>query len=62
MAILEITSSPPEFDDTFQGALCDLFAWRRDVRRFRGIAGLSRDPVDPVESYERLDFVLRHRR
>ena len=33
-------SGPPVFDDDFRWALGDLFAWRRDVRRF-----LS-DPVD----------------
>jgi 5,6-dimethylbenzimidazole synthase len=26
---------PPEFDASFRAALHDLFAWRRDVRRFR---------------------------
>jgi 5,6-dimethylbenzimidazole synthase len=26
---------PPAFDEAFQGRLRDLFAWRRDVRRFR---------------------------
>ena len=31
---------PPVFDDAFRARLGDLFAWRRDVRRFRG------DPVD----------------
>ena len=31
---------PPRFDDDFRQALGDLFAWRRDVRRFRA------DPVD----------------
>ncbi|TXN02300.1 5,6-dimethylbenzimidazole synthase, partial [Methylobacterium sp. WL122] len=25
---------PPRFDDDFRQALDDLFAWRRDVRRF----------------------------
>ena len=30
----------PVFDDAFRARLGDLFAWRRDVRRFRG------DPVD----------------
>ncbi len=33
---------PPEFDDAFRDRLARLFAWRRDVRRFR--AG----PVDPA--------------
>ncbi len=33
---------PPTFDDAFRRSLADLFAWRRDVRRFRT------DPVDPV--------------
>ncbi|GJE53780.1 MULTISPECIES: 5,6-dimethylbenzimidazole synthase [Methylobacterium] len=31
---------PPDFDAAFRDRLADLFAWRRDVRRFRG------DPVD----------------
>ena len=34
--------SPPEFDDAFRAQLAALFAWRRDVRRFRS------DPVDPA--------------
>ena len=29
------STEPPDFDDAFQGELLDLFAWRRDVRRFR---------------------------
>ncbi len=33
---------PPEFDAGFRAALGDLFAWRRDVRRFLG------DPIDPA--------------
>lgn len=28
-------SAPPDFDDGFRARLQDLFAWRRDVRRFR---------------------------
>lgn len=32
---------PPQFDDVFRARLADLFAWRRDVRRFK---------PDPVES------------
>ncbi|TXN52184.1 5,6-dimethylbenzimidazole synthase, partial [Methylobacterium sp. WL18] len=32
---------PPTFDDSFIQALDTLFAWRRDVRRFRP------DAVDP---------------
>ena len=32
-------STPPVFDDSFRDTLGDLFAWRRDVRRFR------REPV-----------------
>ena len=32
--------SPPVFDAAFRAGLADLFAWRRDVRRFRT------DPVD----------------
>lgn len=32
----------PEFDDAFRAGLASLFAWRRDVRRFR------RDPVAPA--------------
>ncbi len=34
------TSGPPHFDTAFRARLGDLFAWRRDVRRFRA------DPVD----------------
>ncbi len=30
-----MTNSPPPFDDAFRTRLYDLFAWRRDVRRFR---------------------------
>jgi 5,6-dimethylbenzimidazole synthase len=29
------TEQPPPFDDDFRARLRDLFAWRRDVRRFR---------------------------
>lgn len=32
----------PQFDDAFRAKLSDLFAWRRDVRRFRT------DPVEPA--------------
>ena len=32
---------PPQFDEVFRAHLADLFAWRRDVRRFK---------PDPVES------------
>ena len=32
---------PPQFDEAFRARLADLFAWRRDVRRFK---------PDPVES------------
>jgi 5,6-dimethylbenzimidazole synthase len=42
---LPLPSSPPElkpdFDEAFRTRLCDLFAWRRDVRRFR------HDPLPP---------------
>ncbi|MDE2361760.1 MAG: 5,6-dimethylbenzimidazole synthase [Hyphomicrobiales bacterium] len=34
--------SPPVFDRAFRAGLADLFAWRRDVRRFRTT------PVDPA--------------
>ncbi len=34
-----MSDRPPLFDDAFRARLDDLFAWRRDVRRFR------RDPV-----------------
>ncbi len=37
-----MTVTPPEFDDAFSARLAELFAWRRDVRRFRS------DPVDPA--------------
>ncbi len=30
-----MTQVPPVFDDDFRGRLRELFAWRRDVRRFR---------------------------
>lgn len=33
---------PPQFDEAFRAGLRDLFAWRRDVRRFRA------DPIDPA--------------
>src|SRR5438034_7410694 len=33
--------APPQFDDEFRRQLRELFAWRRDVRRFRS------DPIDP---------------
>ncbi len=35
------TPQPPEFDAAFREKLAELFAWRRDVRRFRP------DPVAP---------------
>lgn len=35
-----MAGDPPEFDETFRERLADLFAWRRDVRRFRT------DPID----------------
>src|SRR5438128_10255916 len=38
---------PPAFDEAFRARLHDLFAWRRDVRRFRS------DPLPPG-SVERL--------
>lgn len=38
---------PPEFDAAFRERLCDLFRWRRDVRRFK------RDPL-PDGAIERL--------
>jgi 5,6-dimethylbenzimidazole synthase len=34
------SAGPPVFDDAFRNRLADLFAWRRDVRRFRT------DPID----------------
>ena len=37
-----MTGTPPDFDDAFRDRLAELFAWRRDVRRFRS------DPVDPA--------------
>ncbi len=43
-------TTPPEFDDTFQAKLDDLFRWRRDVRRF------LRDPVAPELIDELLDL------
>jgi len=39
--------TPPAFDAAFQSRLCDLFAWRRDVRRFQ------RTPL-PAGTLERL--------
>ncbi|MCJ2075233.1 5,6-dimethylbenzimidazole synthase [Methylobacterium sp. E-016] len=44
---------PPRFDDDFRQALDDLFAWRRDVRRFRP------DPVD--EALLRQSLAAAHR-
>ncbi|TXM75444.1 5,6-dimethylbenzimidazole synthase [Methylobacterium sp. WL12] len=44
---------PPRFDDDFRQALDDLFAWRRDVRRFRA------DPVD--EALLRESLAAAHR-
>ena len=43
---------PPSFDDTFRERLRELFAWRRDVRRFRP------DPIDPRVLDEVLDAAL----
>jgi 5,6-dimethylbenzimidazole synthase len=34
--------SAPDFDEAFRAKLQELFAWRRDVRHFRG------DPIDPA--------------
>ncbi|MGH6851752.1 MAG: 5,6-dimethylbenzimidazole synthase [Methylocella sp.] len=31
----ELQSDPPKFDDAFRDRLAKLFAWRRDVRRFK---------------------------
>ena len=44
-----MTERPPLFDDGFRRALGDLFAWRRDVRRF------SADPVDEARLRESLE-------
>src|SRR5438876_3100700 len=41
--------APPRFDDEFRRQLRELFAWRRDVRRFRS------DPIDPSTIDEILD-------
>ena len=41
---------PPVFDDAFRERLADLFAWRRDVRRFR------RDPVPEALTDQLLDL------
>ena len=41
---------PPVFDDAFRERLAELFAWRRDVRRFR------RDPVPEALADELLDL------
>jgi 5,6-dimethylbenzimidazole synthase len=38
---LALSGLPPEFDAAFRSQLTHLFAWRRDVRRFR------RDPLPP---------------
>lgn len=38
----DIPAQPPRFDQAFRNKLVELFAWRRDVRRFR------RDPVEPA--------------
>jgi 5,6-dimethylbenzimidazole synthase len=32
---LRAENGPPEFDASFRAGLCELFKWRRDVRRFR---------------------------
>jgi len=40
-------AGPPDFDERFRETLHQLFAWRRDVRRFR------RDPL-PIGTVERL--------
>ena len=39
---MSLDPSPPVFDQDFQARLAELFAWRRDVRRFRT------DPLPPV--------------
>lgn len=44
------TAPPPTFGAEFRGALSELIAWRRDVRRFR------RDPVDRAVLDELLDL------
>src|SRR2546430_10447804 len=41
--------APPQFDNEFRRQLRELFAWRRDVRRFRS------DPIDPSTIEEILD-------
>src|SRR5438093_4319742 len=41
--------APPQFDNEFRRQLRELFAWRRDVRRFRS------DPIDPSLIEEILD-------
>src|SRR5437879_13640697 len=41
--------APPQFDNEFRRQLRELFAWRRDVRRFRT------DPIDPATIEEILD-------
>jgi 5,6-dimethylbenzimidazole synthase len=44
--------SPPAFDETFRAQLAALFAWRRDVRRFR------RDPLPPALIERLLDLAV----
>jgi len=44
-------ATPPVFDDAFRDKLADLFAWRRDVRRFR------REPVPEALLASLLDLV-----
>jgi 5,6-dimethylbenzimidazole synthase len=39
---MSLDPSPPVFDQDFQARLAELFAWRRDVRRFRT------DPLPPA--------------
>ena len=45
-----MNSEPPAFDAEFRDRLALLFAWRRDVRRFR------RDPAPPALIDELLDL------
>jgi 5,6-dimethylbenzimidazole synthase len=43
-----VTPDPPAFDDDFRARLRELFAWRRDVRRFR---------TDPVPADQLRDLI-----
>ena len=49
---MSLDASPPVFDAAFQARLAELFAWRRDVRRFRT------DPLAPALIDRLLDLAF----